>query len=122
MSFTVVAIATSIAGVVLGLGWLLVGGLVLKRWHVEANPTGLLVGRRLGAVYLGIAVMLFFARSAPVSEMRTAVSIGMIAALTLLAALGLFELRARRVGKGMLVSVALELVLAAGFLAVLLAP
>jgi hypothetical protein len=122
MSFTVVAIATSIAGAVLGLAWLFVGSLVLKRWHVDANPTGLLVGRRLGAAYLGIAIMLFFARSAPASELRTAVSLGLLVALTLLAALGLFELRAGRAGKGILVSVGLEVVLAAGFLAVLLAP
>lgn len=122
MSFTVLAIATSIASLVLGLGWLFVGGLVLKRWRVEPNPTALLVGRRLGAVYLSMAVMLFFARSAPASEMRTAVSIGLFVALALLAALGVSELRAGRAGKGILASVGLELLLAAGFLSLLVAP
>jgi hypothetical protein len=121
MSFTVVAVATSIASLVLGLGWLFAGGLVLKRWQIEANSTGLLVGRRLGAVYLSMAVLLFVARSAPSSEMRTAVCVGLLVALTLLAALGLFELKSGRAGKGILVSVGLELVLAAGFLSVLLA-
>ncbi len=121
MSFTVVALATSIASLLLGLGWLLAGTLVLKRWRVEANPVALLVGRRLGAAYLGIAVMLFAARSAPASETRTAVVAGLLVALTLLAALGLFELRSGRAGKGILLSVGLELLLAAGFLSVLLA-
>lgn len=121
MSFTAVAIATSIASLLLGLGWLFAGSLVLKRWRVEANPVALLVGRRLGAAYLGIAVILFAARSAPASELRTAVAAGLLAALVLLAVLGLLELKSGRAGKGILASVVLELVLAAGFLSVLLA-
>ena len=120
MSFTVVAIATSVASLLLGLGWLSAGTLVLKRWQVEANPTGLLVGRRLGAVYLSMAVMLFIARSAPASDLRSALCVGLLVGLTLLAVLGLFELKAGRAGRGILLSVALELLLAAGFLSVLL--
>ncbi len=121
MSFTVVALATSVASLLLGIGWLAAGGLVLKRWQVQASPTGLLVGRRLGAVYLSMALMLFMARSAPASDMRSAVCVGLLVGLTLLAALGLAELKAGRAGKGILVSVTLELVLAAGFLSVLAA-
>ena len=45
----------------------------------------------------------------------------MFAALTLLALLGLFEFKAHRAGKGILVSVALEVILAVGFALVLLA-
>ena len=119
MSFTIVAVATSIAGLLLGLGWLFAGSLMLKRWELEANPLGLLVGRRLGAAYLGIAIMLFLGRSAPPSELRSAVSIAMLVALSLLAILGIIEVRAKRVGKGILVSVVLEVLLATGFAAVL---
>lgn len=115
MNFTVTAVATSIAGLVLGLGWLFAGSLVLKRWGLDANPLGLLVGRRLGAVYLGIAVMLFLGRSAPPSELRSAVSMSMLGALGLLALLGLIEFQAKRAGRGILVSVVLEVLLAAGF-------
>lgn len=119
MSFTIAAIATSIAGLLLGLGWLLAGSLVLKRWGLEANPLGLLVGRRLGAAYFGIAILLFLGRSAPPSELRSAVSVAMLVALSLLAILGIVEFRAKRAGKGILVSVVLEVLLAAGFAAVL---
>lgn len=121
MSFTITAVATSIAGLLLGLGWLFAGRLVLKRWGLEANSVGLLVGRRLGAAYVGIAIMLFLGRSAPPSELRSAVSIAMLVALSLLAILGAVEFRAKRAGKGILVSVVLEVVLAAGFAMVLAA-
>jgi Ca2+/Na+ antiporter len=121
MSFTVTAVATSIAGLVLGLGWLFAGSLLLKRWGLEANSLGLLVGRRLGAVYFGIAIMLFLGRAAPPSAFRSDVCIAMLVALLLLALLGLIEFSAKRAGKGILISVVLELLLAAGFASVLLA-
>ena len=57
MSFAIVAIATSIASLILGVGWLFAGSLVLKRWGIEANALSLLVGRRIGAVYLGFSLM-----------------------------------------------------------------
>ncbi len=121
MSFAIVAIATSIAGLILGVGWLFAGSLILKRWGIEANTVGLLVGRRIGVVYLGISLLLFLGRSAPPSDLRSAVCAGMLFALALLAGLGLFELNARRARAGILVSVVIEIVLAAGFVAVILA-
>ncbi len=68
MSFTVVAVATSVVGLVLGIGWVFGGSLLLRRWGMEPHADGLLAGRRLGAAYLGIAVMLFWGRSAAPSE------------------------------------------------------
>ena len=120
MSFNVAAMATAIAGFVLGLGWLFAGHLLLKRWGIEATPLALLVGRRLGAAYLGIALLLFLGRSAPPSELRFAITVAMFTALTLLAILGLFEFKAKRAGKGILVSVVIEVVLAGGFASALL--
>ncbi|HEY7459159.1 MAG TPA: hypothetical protein VH765_10430 [Xanthobacteraceae bacterium] len=121
MNFSIVAIATSIAGLILGIGWFFAGNVLHKRWGIESTASSLLIGRRLGAVYLGISAMLFLGRSAPPSDLRTAVCVGMFAALAILAGLGLFELRAHRAGPGILVSVVLEIILAAGFAWVLLA-
>jgi hypothetical protein len=115
VSFTVVAIATSVAGLILGLRWALRGSLLFRRWGIEAHTDGMLAGRRLGAAYLGIALMLFLGRSAPPSELRDAVCIGMLCALVLLAAFGVFEFTAGRVRAGILASAALELILASGF-------
>jgi hypothetical protein len=121
MSFYIVAIATSVASLLLGMGWLFAGKLVLKRWRIEPNDIALLVGRRLGAVYLGTSLLLFLARSAPPSEVRSSLSAGMLVSLALLAALGLFEFKARRAGPGICVSVGVEIILALGFAWVLLA-
>jgi hypothetical protein len=115
MGFTVVATATSVAGLMLGIGWLLGGALLLRRWGMEAHADGLLAGRRLGAAYLGISLMLFLGRSAPASPIRDAVCAGMLCALALMAASGLVEFRAGRARAGILASVALEVVLAFGF-------
>lgn len=120
MSFAVAAIATSVAAFVLGLGWLFAGPLLFKRWRIAANPAGLLVGRRLGAVYLGMGAILLFGRSAPASPLRTALSAGVLFTLAALAALGVYEFSAKRAGPAILVSVVLEVLLAAGFAAVLL--
>ncbi len=120
MSFYTLSIITAIAGLLLGLGWLFAGSKLFKRWGINAHLDGLLVGRRLGAVYLGISVILFLGRSAPSSDLRTALCIGMLMSMLMLALLGLYEFRARRANALILVSVALELFLAAGFVGILL--
>ena len=120
VSFAVLALATSAAGLLLGLGWLFAGEAMLRRWGITPTPQLLLVGRRLGAVYLSIAVMLFLGSNAPESALRSALAAGLLLAMILLALLGLIEYRARRANASILVSVALEIVLGAGYAAVLL--
>lgn len=115
MSFAAAAIATSVAAFLLGLGWLFAGPLLFKRWRIEPNPDGLLVGRRLGAVYLGMGLILLLGRSAPASPLRTALAAGVLFTLLALAALGVYEFKARRAGPAILASVVLEVALAAGF-------
>ena len=115
MSFGFVASATSIAGVILGIGWTFAGSPLLRRWRMEVHADGLFAGRRLGAAYLGIALMLFLGRSAPPSGLRDAVCAGMLLALAVMAAQGAFAFKAGRVGAGVLASVGLELALASGF-------
>ncbi|MDE2606112.1 MAG: hypothetical protein KGL68_09365 [Burkholderiales bacterium] len=115
MSFAIAATATGGAAIALGTGWLFAGPLLLKRWRIGPDPAALLVGRRLGAVYLGMSVILLLARTQPASPLRTALSAGMLLALVALAALGVYEFIARRAAAAILVSVVLELVLASLF-------
>jgi len=55
MSFHALAIVTCMAALLLGAGWLFAGRLMLQRWRIEPSAGALLVGRRIGAVYLGVA-------------------------------------------------------------------
>ena len=115
MSFHALAIVTCIAAVLLGTGWLFAGRLMLKRWRIEPSVGALLVGRRIGAVYLGVALLCFLVRSTTSVELITSVSVFAVLVNALLAGLGIFEYRAQRAGPAILVSVAVELLLLLGF-------
>jgi len=120
MKFEALAIATSIATLILATGWLFFGRLMLKRWRITATATDLLLGRRIGAIYLGLSLIFFLARTAPTSDLRSSLSVGALLVCSMLAGLGLYEFRVRRVGPAILVSVAVEVVLAVGFAMILL--
>jgi hypothetical protein len=120
MTFRATATITGIVTFALGLGYLLAGPLVLGRWGIEATPGLLLLGRRLGALYLGLSVMFLLSRSAPSSPIRTAMGSGTALSCLCLAAVGIHAWSARLAGRGILVSVAVELLIAGAFLLVLL--
>lgn len=120
MTFRATATVTAAIALVLGLGYLFAGHLVVGRWQVEPTQGVLLMGRRMGAVYLGLAVMFFAARSAQPSPARSALSAGAAAALFLLACLGTYEFVTGHAARGILVSAGVELLLAAGFVRALL--
>jgi hypothetical protein len=122
MSFHTLSILTCIAALLLGAGWLFAGRLMLQRWRIEPTTGALLVGRRIGAVYLGVALLCFLVRSTTSAELITRVSLFAVLVNALLAGLGLYEYRARRAGPAILVSVAVELLLLFGFGMLLLAP
>jgi len=105
----------SFAGCVLGLRFIFAGTSLLKEWDIEVTHGALVICRRLGAVYLGLALMFFLGRAAAPSDLRSAACLGMGAASGLLAGLGLFELRARRVSSRIVVPALVEIALAAGF-------
>lgn len=115
MNFETLAIATSIVTALLAIGWLFAGRLLLKRWRIEATGTDLLIGRRIGAIYLGLSVIFFLARGAPPSELQTSLSIGVLLVCALLAGLGIIEFKCRRAGPAILVSVAVEILLCVGY-------
>jgi Kef-type K+ transport system membrane component KefB len=122
VSFHTLSILTCLAALLLGAGWLFAGRRMLQRWRIEPTTGALLVGRRIGAVYLGVALLCFLVRSTTSTELITSVSWFAVLVNALLAGLGVYEYRARRVGPAILVSVALELLLLLGFGALLLKP
>jgi len=115
MTFQIMALIMTCAGCLLGLRFIFAGGSVLKEWGVEATAGSLILFRRIGAMYLALALMFFLGRAAAPSDLRSGVCLVMGGAIALLAGLGLFEYMARRVGAGVFRSVVGEAVLAAGF-------
>ena len=115
MTFQTLSLVTSIAALLLGAGWLAAGRLMLQRWRIEPSVGALLVGRRIGVIYLGVALLFFLVRSIESLELITIVSTFAALANALLAGLGVYEYHARRAGPAILVSVAFELALVVGF-------
>lgn len=118
MSFKTIAIITAIITFLLGIGYLFFGSLVIGRWQIEPTVNVLLLGRRMASFYLGLSVILFLSRSIPLSTARTALTIGAIFILSLLAFLSIYEYALNRVGAGIIVSAIIEVLLAIGYILV----
>jgi hypothetical protein len=116
MRFRTLAVITAFVSLVLGVGYLFVGALVVGRWQIEPTDSVLLLGRRMGALYLGLSVIFYLARSAPLSVVRTALCAGVAVTCSLLAILGVYEFSAGRAGSGIFVSVLVEALLALGYI------
>ncbi len=119
MNFKTISIITAIVVFVLGVGYLFFGSLMFGRWQIQSTNSVLLLGRRIGCLYIGLSVIYFLARSAPVSATRTALTAGTAVALLLLVIFGVFELTSGHVGNGILVSVVIEFLLALGYIRIL---
>jgi len=115
MTFQLMALIMTGAACLLGARFIFAGGSVLKEWGLEVTTGALIVCRRIGILYGGIALLFFLGRDAGPSEFRSAACLvtgGVIAALS---GLGLFEFLSRRVRAGIFAAVVAEAVVAAGF-------
>ena len=56
----------------LGVRFIFFGGSVLKEWALESTPGALILFRRMGLMYLGLALMFFLGRTAGPSDIRSA--------------------------------------------------
>jgi hypothetical protein len=120
MTFKLTSTLTSVIAFLLGIGYLIAGEVVIGRWQLQIGDGVLLMGRRMGALYLGLAVMFFIARAVPVSPGRIALSAGAATALSLLAFLGIYEFTVGHAGPGILASTAIEGLLAIAYIRILL--
>jgi hypothetical protein len=119
MRFRILAVITAIVTLVLAGGYLFAGALMVGRWRIAPTASVLLLGRRMGALYLGLAVIFFLARSVSVSAARTALCAGAAVTCSLLALLGVYERSVGHAGPGILVSIVLESLLALAFIWIL---
>ena len=119
MNFKNIAIVTSIIAFVLGIGYLFLGSIIIGRWQIEPTNDVLLLGRRMGILYIGLSIIFFLSKSLNLSKARTALSIGAASTLSLLAIMGIYEYSMGRVGDGILASVFIESLLSIGFIIIL---
>lgn len=124
MTFTIVSTIAAVAATVLGLGNILTPKIMVTRpgllsYRIDPSriePPTVFLSRRIGAIYLGLAMMLVVGRDAPPSRLRDAVCVGFAIALTLIAITGLIERAAKRTGNGILMPTSLEIFLAVSFI------
>lgn len=119
MNFKTITFVTAIISFALGIGYLFFGSLIIGRWQIEPTNSVLLLGRRMGILYLGLSVILFLSRSLSISKARTTLCIGVTLTLSLLAILGIYEFLMGRASSGILASVAIESLLSTGYLIIL---
>lgn len=115
MTFTIVSTIAAVATILLGIGFLFSSSFMLDQWGLTHGPPTVFLSRRIGAIYLGLAVMFIVGRNAPPSRLRDAICIGLAIALALLALTGIIERTAKRVSAGIAVSIVVEFFLAASF-------
>ena len=116
--FRTLATLSSVLFLSLACLWMFAPATPLAMWGIQSNDVAELVSRRGAAMYAGISVMFFRARSAPPSLARRALASGVIVAGVILAVLGLIEIAAGRAQLGILLAVIIEVALALAFLLV----
>ena len=119
MNFKNIAFATATIAFVLGIGYLFFGSIIIGRWQIEPTNNVLLLGRRMGILYIGLSIIFFLSRSLNLSKARTALGIGAASTLSLLAIMGIYEYSMGSVGTGILASVFVESLLSIGFIIIL---
>jgi hypothetical protein len=115
MTFQTLAFVMTFACSVLGLRFIFAGASILAQWGLDPSAGALVMCRRIGALYLGLALIFFLGRAAVASDLRSAVCLGLGGASVLLAGLGVFEWWAGRVSRGIVVPAVVEAVLGACF-------
>jgi hypothetical protein len=116
MRFSHLAQGAAVICSVLAAIWLCTPQFLLAIWSVSFSEATALVCRRSGALFAGIAFMLFQLRHAPPSPVRTAVANGITVGCSILALLGLADVALGHAGAGMFLAVAVEVALAAAFM------
>ncbi len=82
-------------------------------FQLEGNTLGDLLGKRAGMLFLGLAILCFYARTSISPEVRSLVALAVASSMGGMAMVGLYELVWGMAGPGILVAVAIELTLAA---------
>jgi hypothetical protein len=75
---------------------------------VAMTPEGLLMARRMAALFLGISLILWFLRDAPDSTLRRQVSLALAISMGAIAAFGFLDFLGGRNGPGVFIAIIVE--------------
>ena len=107
---------TAVLTMLLGIAWVLLPQTMLESWGAYSNEIGEYMGRRYGAMFFGYSIIFWLVRSAGPSPMRRAILAGGVVATSVMAVLSLVGVLGGVVGPLMYSTVAIEALLAAGFI------
>jgi hypothetical protein len=116
MSFPTMTLIATLVTLGLGVRFVFASSAMLALFGLDDPTPARVMSRRIGAIFLGLAVMLFLVRMV---SAETAIAVGVASVTGLLALLGLYDLRLGNVSRGVRIAVVVELLLAAGFLSTL---
>jgi hypothetical protein len=116
LTFRAMATIACVICFALAAVWLFFPGWQLSQWDVAYSNAAGLVSRRLGGLFLGIGVLMLFARGAGPSASRDGIGYGFAVGCLTLAGLGVFEWASGNASAGIFLAVVVEIALAAGFL------
>jgi hypothetical protein len=108
LGFRTLATVSALLFFSLALVWLMTPTFFLSDWGIDYSAAVAVIGRRAAALYAGIGSMFLFARNAEPSVARTALLRGAVVTSLLLAALGVYELKAGNVSPQILAAVVVE--------------
>lgn len=111
-TFRNIAIINALVLFVVAIIWMFASNIFLSLWGVEYSYDLGMLSRRGAAAYAGVSVMLFYARNAQPSQIRSALVTGVILACTILAALGVMEFVTGHARIGILTSALIEIAIA----------
>jgi hypothetical protein len=115
LSFREAAIAGSSICFALAAIWIGAPQFILWIWQIDGSEPALLMARRGGALFAGLAIILLLTRDAERSPARSAMATGFSVSCAILAALSVYEFTAAHAGVGILAAAAVEAVLALVF-------
>jgi hypothetical protein len=115
LSFYRVSVFTSVLLLLLASVLMFAPAQMLTSWGIELTDALGVLSRRIAAVYIGMSVILFFARNAEPSPARTAIIYGVRTTCLLLAALGAYEFSVGHVSSGILPAILVEIAIVIAF-------
>lgn len=107
--------AAAIVFLIVSLSLILVPDLIYWMFGLVGNPLGDFLALRAAMLFLGLAALCYFGRTAPPSELRSVVAASLCISLAALALAGVYEFMRGYAGPGIWLAIVIEVALCGAF-------